>query len=237
MRIRLVLALLLATLPWPLGAQLVVDKAVVELSRETSRGIVRLSNDSDDTLYLRLDLFEVVDPETARPREVPLENPMTTGLLVHPRQLVLAPGQTRSARIVAQDSVVSNTDRVFRLQVSPFAGEALLDTEADRNAGVRFLVGYQILLLVRPDTLRPRLAIRRDADGISIDNAGNTNVLLRTLEICDAGGERCTRLKSNRLYAGESLPLALPPGIAAETAVVKTREFTRSTEKRVEYTP
>jgi len=226
----------LAALPSLAMAQLNVDKSVLELTNQSQRSTVRLSNSGKDTLYINLKLLEVTNPEADSPTKTPLVDPTKDGILVHPRQIILEPGQARSARVVLNQPV-TDQDRVFRLKLEPLAGDALQNDDAERTAGVRMLLGYQLLVLARPDTLAPDIELQRQADSIVFLNHGNTSVLLRQLEVCATNGSNCSPLQPNRLYPNEVRAFAMPEGINGQTALIRTRQSVQASEELVEYSP
>jgi len=156
-----------------------VDKSILELTNQTNKTTVRLSNSGEDTLYINLNLSEIIDPATSDSVSAELSDPSKDGIIVHPRQLVLRPGQSRSAKVVLSRPV-ENQDRVFRLNIKPLAGDALPTQQSDRSAGVRILLGYQLLVLARPDKFELDVKLQRKEDSVVFENKSNTSVLLRS---------------------------------------------------------
>ena len=233
---RLLAPLLLAswsTLAW---GQLGVDRSVVELSAATPRATLSLRNSGADTLYVNLSLEAVDEPGRADAPTRPVTDPLAEGLLVQPRQMILAPGQGRSARVLF-DGESPAIDRTYRLVLEPFAGEALVDAESGTAAGVRVLLGYRLPLFVRPDRPRPDVSVERASGDVRLVNRGNTNVLLRTLEACEANGRRCTDLAPARVHPGAAVTLDLPPGLGPANALIRARQSVGYRESLVEYAP
>ena len=237
---RIVAAFLVALgaglVPFGAEARLAVEPSVVELSGARSRTLVTLSNTGADTLYVSLELHSIEDPAARGSATAPVVDPLAEGVLVHPRQMILAPGQRRTARVVF-DGEAPVVDRVYRLVLRPFAGEALVDPVEARSAGVRMLLGYKLPLFVRPDRPRADVSLERGRGALRLVNRGNTNVMLRTLEACERDGTRCRALTPDRLHAGRTLPLALPRGLSADEALVRARQHVGDRERLVEYAP
>jgi len=228
--------LLIALSTSEVSAQLNVDKSVIELSSSDERRVIRLSNSGEDTLYVNLELHQVQDPTALEMTLLPSTDALSSGILVHPRQLIIAPGQTRTARVVLKKSI-PEIDEVYRLVLSPFAGDALAESKSTKGAGIRMLLGYKILVLVRPDELNPEIELQRDSESVRLVNHGNTNVLMRTLEACNPDGLSCQKLPSNRVYAGEVLSLDIPEAISPENVLIRARQAVRGKEELVEYFP
>ena len=220
-----------APLAW---GQLGVDRSVVELSSSEPRAALALHNAGADTLYVSLSLEAIDEPGGAGAPGRPVTDPIAEGLLVQPRQMILAPGQRRSARVLF-DGEAPATDRVYRLVLEPFAGEALVEDGSE--AGVRLLLGYRLPLFVRPDAPRADVSVERAPDGLRLVNRGNTNALFRTLEACEADGRRCTDLAPERVHAGATVPVALPPGLSPASALIRARQSVGYREASVEYAP
>ena len=232
-----VLLVCLGFSPLGVNAQLSVNKSVVEISSAEPRSTIRLTNSGPDTLYVNLKLHEVLQPQNDNsPRQL-MVDPIHDGVLVHPTQLILQPGQTRSARVVLTEEI-QHQDRVFRLELRPLAGDALPNGLSDeRSAGVQTLLGYQLLVLARPARLSPDVKMSRVDDAVVFSNLGNTSVLLRKLEICAQQPLNCVAMRPNRLYPGEVLSVPMPAKTNAATVLVRTLQSVSYTENTVEYLP
>lgn len=191
----------------PAGAELAVSQLIVELKPGPSRAQdIELFNDSPDRSYISIEPREVVDPGTPRERGFVSPDPEKLGLLVSPRRLVLEPGQRRTLR-VARVGPDAPAERVYRVTVKPVVGEV------EGETGLKLLVGYDLLVLVRPATVRPALEASRSGTRLTMTNRGNSSVELIDGRQCDAAGRDCGKLPGKRLYAGASWEQVLPrPG-------------------------
>jgi len=232
----LTVSLLYFTLITPAYAQLAVNKSILEVTNQVGRTSVRLTNNGADTLYINLNLHEVLDPATSDTNTKLLSDPTQDGILVHPRQLVLQPGQSRSARVVLSRRV-EQQDRVFRLNLEPMVGDALVAQTDKREAGVKMLLGYKLLVLARPDELQPDVKMQREKHKVVFENNGNTSVLLRKLSVCESENSACTDLAPNRLYPNEILTVAMPAGMNGNSASIRTRQSVNTSENQVVYNP
>lgn len=70
--------------------------------------------------------------------------------------------------------------------------------------------------MVRPKDFAPDVTITRAGTSLSMKNAGNSNVLVRSVRQCRAPGQGCVEVGANRLYAGESWQLDLPMNTPVE---------------------
>ena len=214
----------LALLGAPAHAQITVDRSVIEFSRTAPVQDLEIFNGGRDKIYLDMAVAEIVDPASDEPTRVEFDDPRQAPVLVSPRQLLVPPGTRKRVRVIMRAGA-DETDRVFRLKVSPYTGKAsLVDPSAgDKASAIKVLIGYDLLLISRPADLRPDIEVTRDETTIEFRNAGNTNVLLRRIVQCEPGVEpaagplddACAELQPNRLYAGETYRAALPkPGPA-----------------------
>jgi hypothetical protein len=74
------------------------------------------------------------------------------------------------------------------------------------------LVGYEVLVIVRPPKGKPDLLVEREDQMLRFENRGNSSILVRKLEQCpepDTDGP-CVELPGNRPYAGERWAVELP---------------------------
>ena len=221
--------LCLVTLLWlviPAGsalAQISVNRSIIELTNEARVQDIEVRNNGEDRLYLDLAAAEIVDPGSAEPRRVELEDPRTAPVLVSPRQLMLPPGTRKRVRVILRADI-AGSDRIFRLQVKPYTGNARLAGAATgKSSAVRILLGYDLLLLARPSTLDPDVRVGRDGDTMAFRNEGNTNVLLRRIVQCDGDADpdtadegTCEELTPTRLYPGQTHRVVLPRGGSTE---------------------
>lgn len=217
-RIISIYLLLLSLCAWgPVNAQIIVDQSVLEFDPSQKTRDLEVRNEGKDKIYLDLKLFEIIDPHTDNSQRVKLADPRTAPMLVSPEQVLVLPGQRKRVRVIMREPA-GDIDRVFRLSVKPYTGKVNLGPgEAGKTtSGIKVLVGYEILLLSRPEKLTPQMKIERSESSLALTNTGNTNVLLRKISQCEKTGDDCIELQPNRLYAGERLEIELPKKGSAE---------------------
>lgn len=203
----LILPCLLLTALAPLAparAELVVSQLIVELKPGSSRvQDVELLNDSPERNYVSVEAREMIEPGTARERSAAPADPEKLGILVSPRRMILEPGQRRMLRIAALGPAIAQ-ERVYRVTVKPVVGEVSGDT------GLKLLVGYDLLVLVRPGAIQSAVDADRRDNKLVIANRGNASVELVDGKQCDFSGRSCRELPGKRLYAGASFEQSLP---------------------------
>lgn len=206
---------LLAFLPAaPAFAELAVSQLIVELKQDASRSVdIEIHNDSEERRFVSVEPREIVDAGQDRERPWLSPDPEQLGLLVSPRRLVIEAGQRRRLRIAAIGPLPPR-ERVYRVTVKPVSGEV-----TGSETGLKLLVGYDLLVLVRPPMSKPKLDVIRTGNALTITNQGNASVELAGGKQCDDHGQDCQLLPSKRLYAGASWRQLLPTRTTGEYRV------------------
>jgi P pilus assembly chaperone PapD len=171
---------------------------------KNSRKDIELWNNSGERYFVEITPAEILSPglPSERRREVP--NPEQLGLLVSPNRMILEPGQHKVIRVAAIVSPVER-ERVYRVTVKPVVGDI-----ADGQAGLKILVGYDVLTLVRPSNPIPKIIGEREGRSLIIRNEGNSSAELLNGKQCATPGKSCTPLRGKRLYPGAEWRLELP---------------------------
>jgi hypothetical protein len=89
-------------------------------------------------------------------------------------------------------------------------------------------VGYQVKVFIRPQNAKAVVSINRLANQVTIQNTGNSNVLLYKGQQCDATDKKCTPLANPayRLFAGSTWSFML----ANSAPVEFTESFLKQTQ-------
>ncbi|MDV3258298.1 MAG: hypothetical protein LOX97_11095 [Sphingomonas sp.] len=196
--------------PTPARAELIVSDLVVELGADLQpRRDVEVWNNSNERSYVEIAPVEVLDAGRPGERRVREPNPEKLGLLVSPNRMILEPHQRKLVRIA---SIADRLDRerVYRITIKPVVGEVSGD-----HSGLKVLVGYDVLALLRPASPEPRISGTRDGRKLVVRNDGNASAELMNGRQCDSAG-KCVDLPGKRLYAGASWTLELPGDGPAE---------------------
>ncbi len=192
------------------SAQITVSKSILEFSADNLIQDVDVVNSANHRIFLKMSVAQMINPESAEPSRIELDDPRTSPLLVSPTQLMLLPGERKRLRVILR-KVPDQRDDVYRLAVRPFVGEIEVgDNNNQKASALKVLLGYDLLVLARPENASAQLDVARTDSSITFMNNGNTNVLLRRITQCSATEEECEELKPNRIYAGERYEVELP---------------------------
>jgi P pilus assembly chaperone PapD len=195
----IVAVLVIADLFAPLSdaqAGMVLSQLVVELAPgQLSRADVEVFNDGSERIFVAADPREVIDAGTMAQSSRTDVDPEKLGLLVSPDRMVLEPGQHKLLRIATFGT--SDRERVYRVTVKPVVGQL-----SSQRSGLKLLVGYDVLVLVRPVEVRPHVSGTRSGDQLTLKNDGNVSVELVDGRECEASTKVCEVLPDGRLYMG-----------------------------------
>lgn len=196
--------LALAATPAPARAELIVSDLVVELGADLQpRRDVEVWNNSTERSYVEISPVEVLDAGRPGERRVREPDPEKLGLLVSPNRMILEPQQRKLVRI-ASIAAAGDKERVYRITIKPVVGDVSGD-----HSGLKVLVGYDVLALLRPARPAPSISGKREGRKLTVRNDGNASAELMSGKQCDAGG-KCVDLPGKRLYAGASWSQDLP---------------------------
>jgi P pilus assembly chaperone PapD len=186
-------------------AEMVLSQVIVDLlPGKPPRDDIEVFNDGPERMYVSADPSEISNPGTPLEQRVPADDPQASGLLVSPRKLVLEPGERRIVRVAAI-GVRPAQDRVYRVAIKPVAGPITADKSA-----LKVFVGYDALILVRPERTTGEVTSSRRGKALTLTNASNTAQELFDGKQCDAAGKDCRTLPAKRLYSGATWQQTLP---------------------------
>lgn len=187
-------------------ADMYVDKSIVTFEPGAQpRQDVRVTNSSEDVMYIQVDAFAVQDPGTDNEERIKITNPQDHKLVATPNKLVIPAGGHKLVRILNLDPKTEE-ERIYRINVTPIVAPL-----AEETSQLKIVVAYQILAIVQPQEPRSRLEVTRTGKTISFANHGNTNVLLGDGRQCSTEDpSQCEELTSRRLYSGNTWDLDLP---------------------------
>jgi len=217
------LCLLLCVInPLNVHAQITVSRSILEFSPTSKVQDLELHNSAEHNMYVDLSVTKIINPESEKPERVLLDDPRSADVLVNPKQLVLKPGQRKRIRVILRNAA-TDVDNVYRLAVKPHIGELVSTNEPTTKKGsaLKMLIGYNLLLISRPEKLNTNLQVERTDNAISFHNQGNTNFMLRRMEQCEKASGNCSDLETNRLYAGQKYTVKLPMSGSKEDYPVK----------------
>lgn len=192
-------------IPSSAQAEMVLSQVIVDLGPgRPAREDIEVWNNGSERLYVHAEPFEIIAAGTDIEQRLPASDPETSGILVSPQRLVLAPGERREIRI-ALVSERPLADRIYRLAVRPVVGAVSADESA-----VKVLVGYDALVLVRPTEFSGDVVGDRNGATLILRNEGNTSQEIFQGRQCNSAGIQCQDLPAKRLYPGATWIQTLP---------------------------
>lgn len=198
----------------PVHAELVLSELVVDLEPgKQAREDIEIWNDSPERAFVAAEPRELVGAGLPSQSARTNPDPERLGLLVSPARMILEPGQRKLVRIAAL-APVGSQERVYRVTVKPVVG-----TVEAATTGLKLLVGYDILVLVRPAQAVADVTGTRSGRSLTFRNSGNVSVEIIDGRQCDPGHSRCAELPGKRLYPGASWTVALTSDRPAEYAL------------------
>lgn len=201
----LCLGLLASLLSAPVSAELAISQLIIEFGAGSLRAKdIEIFNDSPDRSFVSVEPREIIEPGTPNEHPFTSRDPEKLGILASPARLVLEPHQRRTLRI-AVIGPQSENERVYRVTVKPVTGDVAGD-----ESGLKLLVGYDLLVLVRPSVKKTDIRVMRAGHSLMLINHGNSSVELSDGKQCDENGKNCQSLPGKRLYAGASWEQSLP---------------------------
>lgn len=189
-------------------AGILLDKSIVDFpANEPPRQDVTVTNQSNETAYVKVEVLRVTNPGTEEEKRIPVADGDTIEFVASPAKIAIPPGGRKQVRMVSLGD--PGEEKVYRINFTPVL-PPLEETETE-GIGVRIVVAYQVLALIHPAQPVESLVVKRDPISISFNNTGNSYVLISNVRQCDKNGENCQDdLGSKRLYAGNKMTIALP---------------------------
>ena len=201
-------------LSMPAAANMVVYPMTSTIGAEQDGiGQIQLHSKSDKVQYIKVSVTRIQRPGTPDEHESPLSPADSQGIVASPQRTVLAPGASRTVRIIAQ--AIPTEETVYRVYFEPVAAPDLEETFSDQGVqpriGVNLIWGALVRLL--PDERRTSISLQQN--GGALRNDGTLRVgVLQVGRCADTKGEKdCIWNDVNRsLYPGSTLPVS-PPGV------------------------
>lgn len=211
---KLAIMALAFSLSSPVTANLVVYPMTSTIGAEQDGiGQIQLHSKSDKVQYIKVSVTRIQRPGTSDEHETPLSPADSLGIVVSPQRTVLAPGASRTVRIIAQ--AMPSEETVYRVYFEPVAAPTDLATEDHAEQGVQPKIGVNLIwgALVRllPDERQMSVGLQQSGDALR--NDGNVRVGVLQLGRCaDVKTEKdCVWSDVNRsLYPGSTLPAPTP---------------------------
>ena len=182
-----------------------VNKAVIDFSENKHKLTdLLVSNTGDEILYVKVEIFEIVNPGMQNEQRVLQKTPENMNIVVTPNKMAIPAGSKKMLRFMNLKPA-EKKDRIYRVHIAPVAGEFIAE-----QSGVKVLFAYDVLVIARPIQPIAHLTINRVGKRVTIHNSGNTNILLYSGKQCQQEQQDCHDLPAKRMYAGASWELDLP---------------------------
>ena len=195
----------------PAHADLVLSELIVELQPgKQVRDDIEIWNNSPERAFVAIEPREILNPSLPSQSMRQDPDPEKLGILVSPARMILEPGQRKLVRIAAL-STSPDHERVYRVTVKPVVG--VIQSE---SSGLKVLLGYDVLVLVRPAQAAASVIGFRSGRTLTFENKGNVSVEIVDGRQCAAVHTQCTQLPGKRLYAGASWTVELQSDVPAE---------------------
>lgn len=189
----------------PAAAEIVLSEIIVDLQpAKHARDDVEVWNDSSERAFIAIEPREILNASLPNQADRRDPDPEKLGLLVSPARMILEPGQRKLVRIAAL-AAAADRERVYRVTIKPVVGGIQAN-----DTGLKLLIGYDVLVLVRPQQPAPMVRASRNGRELTFNNAGNVSVELVDGRQCGGTPVRCSDLPGKRLYAGGSWTVQLP---------------------------
>lgn len=209
----MLVAAISASLPFasPASADLVLSELIVELQPgNQAREDVEIWNNSPERSYVAIEPREIIDPGLSSQSDRKDPDPQKLGLLVSPSRMILEPGQRRLLRVAAL-LPAADREHVYRVTVRPVVGGI-----QSNDTGLKVMIGYDVLVLVRPTQPIPRVSAVRTGRALRFSNSGNVSVEVIDGRQCAKARSDCTELPGKRLYPGASWTVDLKSDLPAQ---------------------
>lgn len=205
--------LLTLSLAFPASASMILERTILNFHEGMKRQDLEITNPDQEPLYVKIELLEVLHPNTEQEQQNLISDSLAAKFLVTPEKLVIPAGGKKLIRFVNLQSP-SDKEKVFRVNLIPVAA----DGNTKKTTGVKVLVGYQMLVFIQPKKLVPKLDGVISNGQLHLSNNGNTNLMLRNGTQCENPKKKknCNDLPSKRLYPGNKWSIDLKHSTEAQ---------------------
>ena len=181
-------------------ADMSIDRLIVNFQPESAHHQdVKVFNKGNNNLYVNVNVLEVLNPGTEKEQRVPVKDVKKLSLIATPKKMIVPSNSHKNVRLVLLEDA-GKTDRIFRVSYSPALGKLKAKT-----SGIKILVAYQSLVIIRPNNPVAHITAERKGDKIIFRNSGNTNAILQNGQQCHPKDKnKCEVLSGRRLYAGNT---------------------------------
>jgi len=153
--------------------------------------VIKVTNTSKHDEFVRVNLYQLLNPGTPEEKEVKVENADSLEMSVYPRRFKVGPGESKQVRLLLPNSNIQS-EKLYRIRFVPVSSF---------DKGMTIKVSYGVLLRVLPVHKAPTLLYRSDKSGVNqFTNAGN--VRLHVLTSCQS-----EKRPEFRIYPGANIEI------------------------------
>jgi P pilus assembly chaperone PapD len=186
-------------------AEFIVSSAIIEFTGDGPRQQdIELISRAKDNDYIVSEVSEILNPGAANESRRLIEDPAEAGLLVTPDKTILVAGSRKVLRFVLLKSP-DEREHIYRVSVKP----VIKGVQNNAKMGLKILVGYEVLVIVRPAAMQPFYNAHRAGKVFSVTNTGNTNILFQNGKQCVQVND-CKLAQVMRVYPGQTDTVTLP---------------------------
>ncbi len=199
------LSLIFAGSASPARAEFMISSAIIEFNSESPRqqDIEAISRSKDND-YLVSEISEIINPGMPNETRKIIEDPSKGGLLVSPDKTILTAGGRKVLRFILLREP-DDKEHIYRITIKP----VIKGLQGDVKIGLKILIGYEVLVIVRPKEIKFNGLAKRVGKTFTAINNGNTNILFQNGKQCITE-ENCQIPPVVRVYPGETRTIQLP---------------------------
>lgn len=179
-------------------AEFIISSAIVEFTSDgPQQQDVELVSRSKDNDYIVTEVSEIKNAGTKNESRELVEDPASGMLLVTPDKTILSAGGRKLLRFMllkAPDAV----EHIYRVAIKP----VIKGVDNKSKIGLKVLIGYEVLVIVRPANAVATYNAARQGNVLTITNTGNTNVLFQNGKQCLK--DNCVMPQVVRVYPGQT---------------------------------
>jgi P pilus assembly chaperone PapD len=157
-----------------------------------------IRNDGDATGFVRVEIKRISYDAAGKDIETdqPADGSLNSRLIVSPNRLIVPAQGARSVRLLYTGA--RDTEQYFRVRFTPVLPDrndgfdVSAETEkAFASAGVKVMVGYGAVVVMRPSNEIYDTQVETFADHAVITNRGNSTVIIDNFFECSESGNKC----------------------------------------------
>lgn len=202
----LFLLLFVLAIPAQAQAEFMISTAIIEFNDQTgTQQDIELVSRSEENDYIQTELYEITAPGTPNEQRDLIDDPKNSPVLVTPNKTVLNANGRRILRLILLRERDAQ-EHIYRAVIKP----VIKGLQSNSKMGLKILVGYEVLIIVRPLNPQVTINMRRNDKKLHVHNDGNTNILLQSGQQCNGDKNDCKDLPILRVYPKTAAIIDLP---------------------------